>query len=88
MAQGRIPLRYKEKTFTIDCTSPVNYGDVGYGGELDLYPYIENARIAIPLFARKGGFNFPITVAVENRVLRVFSNIAIEGVIAGVLLVF
>ena len=78
----------KTKTFTMDCDS-VAIGSVGYCGELQLSSTdIENATVVIPQFARKSGYNYPITAAYEGGTLRLYSPAALTGVSVGVVLFY
>ena len=79
----------RRKTFTIDATTAAAHGTTGFCGELALTNSdIESARVVIPQFARKSGYNFPLTCAYEGNVLRVYSPVSLESVSVGVVLFF
>ena len=77
------------KTFSVDCKSATAGLSGYYCGERVLTSSeTEGAYVIVPTFARKSGYNYPITVGYEGGSLRLFSPASLEAVTVGVALFY
>ena len=75
------------KTFTVDCAD-VASGTNMYCGQYTLTDEDkEGAKIVIPEYARKTGYNFPLTIDYENGNIRLLSPSSLTGVTVGIILI-
>lgn len=88
MATSKLNIpQYEIKTFNLDCTT--SRSGLYCGEKALTSEEIGNARIIIPLSARKAGTGFIVTVGVEgNSTIRLSSSVSQTGVTASVLFVY
>lgn len=79
--------RYETKTYTVDVATPANGAYIGTIG-ITNEDWYSSAKMIIPLFARKTGYEAICVVEYELGTIRLQSDISFSGVRVGIGVIF